>query len=244
VVAIYQSCARAPDVHFPVVERFHWVRALGAGIVSTHHSIPGPPEPPGHGRPDFASYGPPEPPRPGIGVDLRNLIILVMIVAVIFGVVRQCHHTTPEPETKPPSAEKQLAPETPQVEQPQAGQPQAGQPQVGQPQVGQPQVGQLQAKQPQAKHMASCRTAAERMDKNGALPRDYSINCPYWQWWTHNSEPARTPVPPDSARTQVRPAPEPPRLHLFADPGPPPREKDALRVWRYPGDRNWCWRQF
>ena len=244
----------APDVHLPVIERFHWVRALGAGIVSTHHSIPGPPEPPGHGRPDFTSYGPPEPPRPGIGVDLRNLIILLMIAAVIFGVVRQCHRTTSEPETKPPSSEKQLAPEAPQVEQPQveqpqvgqppAGQPKAGQSQAGQPQAGQPEVGQLQAKQPQAKHMASCRTAVERMDKNGALPRDYSINCPYWQWWTHNSEPARTQVPPDSARTQIRPAPEPPRLHLFADPDPPPREKDALRVWRYRGDRNRCCCQY
>jgi len=197
--------------------------AFGAGVVSSPFSIPGPPEPPGHGRPNFAGYGPPEPPRPGIGVDLRNLIILVMIVAVIFGAVRQCQRT-PEPKPQLPPQEKSPPSETPQA---------------------------LPSETPQAKHMASCRTAAERMDKNGALPRDYSINCPYWQRWTHNEpphaqvppQPPHTLVPPEQPRTPVRPAPESPRPYVFADPDPP-HEKDAPRIWRSRRDPDWCCCQF
>src|SRR6516165_4116741 len=44
--------------------------------------------------------GPPEPPRPGIGVDLRNLVILLMLVAVIIGVFRQCHSRGTEDKTE------------------------------------------------------------------------------------------------------------------------------------------------
>jgi hypothetical protein len=176
--------------------------------VSTHHSIPGPPEPPSDGHPDFTGYGGPELRRPGIGVDLRNFIILVMIGAVIFGAVRQCDSTSSEQKPQSPSQEKSLSPET-----------------------------------PRAQRMASCRTAVERMDKNGALPRDYSINCPYWQWWTHNPEPSRPP-PSLPSHTWVLPEPETPRRQVFADPGPPRREREALRTWRDRRDRDWCCCQF
>jgi hypothetical protein len=231
--------------------------------------------------------GPPEPPRPGIGVDIRNLIILLMIVAGIIGAVRQCHRT--RTDEQPPSTSQGKTTSAPQegTTSPQDGTtpaPQKGIPSTSQentisapqegttspqerttsvPQKGMPSTPQEKTTPPpqekslsqatsQSKRATSCRTAAERMDKNGVLPLDYSINCPYWQWWSHNPPPPRqaqpapdpprthTPPVPDPPRTQVPPETEPPRIHVFPDPEPTRREKDALRAWRYRRDRDWC----
>jgi hypothetical protein len=205
--------------------------------VSPQHSIPGPPDPLGHGRPDFTGYGGPEPRRPGIGVDLRNFIILLMIGAVIFGAVRQCHRTSPEQKLQSPSQE------TPSQEKPSQEKPSQGKPSQEKLSQGKPsQEKPSSAETPHAQRMASCRTAAERMDKNGALPRDYSINCPYWQWWTHNPGPSRPQPSPDPP--EVLGEPEPPRPQVFADPDPRRREKDTLRTWRDRRDRDRCCCQF
>ena len=193
--------------------------------MSTQHSIPGLPEPPNHGRPDFTSYGAPEPRRSGIGVDVRNFLILVMIGAIIFGVVRQCHSTPPEQKPLSPSEQEPLSPSQEKPSAPSQEKPSS-------PETPHPQ------------RTASCRTAAERMDKNGALPRDYSINCPYWQWWTHNAAPPRPQTPPDSPRTRVLPESEPSRPQVLLDPDPPRHERDALRIWRDRRDRAWCFCRF
>src|SRR5215470_10546641 len=186
--------------------------------------------------------GPPEPPRPGIGVDLRNLVILLMLVAVIIGVFRQCHSKGTEDKTE-------LAPQESTRSAPQERSRST------------PQQQPLSRETQQSKRGASCLTATQRMDKNGVLPRDYSINCPYWQWWTHKPTPPRTAAqpspdsphspaqsPPDPPRTQILPesdpprAPgpqetDPPRMHMFPDPETTRRERDALRYRR---ERDWC----
>jgi hypothetical protein len=258
--------------------------------VSTQYSIPGPPEPPGPGRPDFMGGGPPEPPRPGIGVDLRNLAILLMLVAVIIGVFRQCHSkgtedkTVPAPQESSKSTPQESSKSTPQESSKSTSQESSGStpqesskstpqqspastPQENPASTSQerststPQEQPLSRETQQSKHGASCLTAAQRMDKNGVLPRDYSINCPYWQWWAHKPTPPRTAVQPspdpphspaqsqpDSPRTRILPDPDPPqtqvppetappRMHMFSDPQSTRREREALRYRR---ERDWC----
>ena len=232
--------------------------------------------------------GPPEPPRPGIGVDIRNLIILLMIVAGIIGAVRQCHSTRTEKQPPSTSQEKTISapqegatsPQDRTTSAPQKGIPStsqekttsAPQEQTTSPQdrtTSVPQKGVTSTPQEkttpssheeslsqgtsQSTPATSCRTAAERMDKNRVLPLDYSINCPYWQLWAHNPTPpprqaqpapesprTHTPLASDPPRTQVPPETEPPRIHMFPDSEPTRREKHALRTWRYRRDRDWC----
>jgi hypothetical protein len=220
---------------------------------------------PGHGHPDFMGGGPPEPPRPGIGVDLRNLIILLMIVAVIIGAFRQCHYSkgtedkivsapedqpTSTPQDRPTSTPQDRPTSTPQ-ERP-TSTPQEGSTSTPEERsTSTPQEKSSSPEAPQSKRATRCLTATQRMDKNGVLPRDYSINCPYWQWWSHKPTQPRSDVQPspdqphssvqpslDPPRTEAPRASDPPRTRVLPEPDPPrtqvPPETEPPRMHLFP----------